>query len=604
MGYLAIDSSAVGQLKRALQSALDQLSDLSLTDPEAAGGRNLVRRSVERLVSWYPILDGLSSCAALTNYEHVGDSLKKNDLTVAVWTRLDDAGYQIVRDPMGSGIDDPYLEAQQLAITLRDGNLEKLLSDGELKWLRERLEVLLSTPEGRWAFVDTLGTDGLSKLANALQKRWWDGKTCGDPSVMGDAEATLAAIGAGLALRRNEGGSIQPVDVIDATDPIAASFMAIAMQVTPSEFAALSEHILDNFAANGQWLNFAPVGMLVMPGDILFPKIAASPEASRDLLLRCRDKLDEIFQMSYDKASVQQMIEGAVAWNPDTYAAGVVLVPTLTYLSETDLHWGYDNFDWSFLGKLAAPYSSQFTIAGAEEWPWPGGVDQAKNDVFTFLIGIPGALDPILAQQARQIANLIQTGQPLTAAAFELISALKALINKAVEHNQIDQAIADQAVFRMIMELVGALAGAAGGAVGSVGGPAGEFAGGIAGEKAWSEFQRWMQEAGWLPPTEAMIEAGESRLTDYRAMIATHAIVIQYLVLHHVPVDSWPTPAPGIDDERPDKDRSCPSGAYRSNMTKWLNGSHAGVTPSAAADLRAILDGTLSADGSEYLCYG
>ncbi len=604
MGYMAIDATAIRHLRRALGSALDQLSDLSLTDPEAADGRTLVRRSVERLISWYPILDGLSSCTALTNYEHVGGSLNKNDLTVALWTRLGGDGYQIVSDPLGTGIGDPYLEAQQLAVTLRDGNIEKLLSDSELTWLRERLDVLLQTPEGRWAFIDTLGIDGLINLSNELQKRWWDGKTSGDPSVMDNAHATLAAIGAALATRRNEGGSIQPVDVIDATDPIAASFMVIAMQITPSELAALSEHILDNFAANDHWLDLAPVGMLVMPGDILFPKLAESPEASRDLLLRCRDKLDEIFQMSYDKASVQKIIEGAVAWNPDTYAAGVILVPTLTYLSETDLYWGYDNFDWSFLGTLAGPYGPQFTVVGGDEWPWPSGDDQAKNDVFTFLIGIAGALDPFLAHQARAIAAIIQSGQPLTTTAFELISALKALITKAVEHNRIDQAIADQAVFQMIMAVVSALAGAAGGALGSVGGPAGEVVGGTAGEKAWSKFQQWMQEAGWLPPSEEMIELGESRLADYRAMIMTHAIVIRYLMLHNVPVDSWPAPAAGIDGARPDKDRSCPSGNYRNTITTWLEGSHPGVTPATKADLRAILDGTLSADGSEYLCYG
>ncbi len=512
-----------------------------------------------------------------------------------------DAATRSCTTPSERGVADPYLEAQQLAITLSRDGLDELLSDSELYWLRDRLGALLASAEGRWAFVDTLGTDGLVELTEELKMRWWDGREGGDPSVMDDAAATLGLIGAALATRHHEGGWTEPMDVITRVDPITASFMVIAMDVTAQELAALTEPILDTFAEGNGWLDAATFGDLVMPGDILFPRFAASPEASRELLLRCRDKLDEIFQMSYDKQSVQRMVEGAVAWRPAVTDAGAVLAPTLTYLHEADLRAGYEGFDWTFLGALITPYIDNFTVIGQGEWPW--STDRTPTNVMTFLIGVPGLLTAIVAEQAAKIDDILQSGRPLAPAMFDDISALKALVNQAVERHEIDRRLAEQAYFGLLTNLAGTVVGAVGGAAGeAVGGPAGGVVGGVASEHAWSAFQTWMQEQGYWPPTEAMITSGEATLTDYREMAMTHAAVVQYLIGRGVPVASLPRPTTPVDPNDPRTGTSCSSGRYLSDVRTWLDDSHPGVDSSIKADVSAIVDGLLSPGASQILC--
>lgn len=371
MGYLAFHRDRIDSLRMQLIRSLDEVTGLRLDDPAAIEEKRRLGRIDSTMRYWLAPLQGISACVAMEGYEPVG-RLDPNDLTTAPAQRLDTDGYRLVHDPLGGGIGDPYLEAQAIALTLGDGNLDKLLSEAELNWLNDRLTEILASPVGRWGFIDTLGADGLTQLCRKLGQEAAQEQSpyATDRERLGAILTTLGLLGAGLADRHHDGGSTSQDEVLAAIDPMAAAYMLAAMDLPSDDLARLAHDVISRAG-----VVTAPGGRIpnrIHPGDILFPHIAADPLASVAYVQLSIGNLDALFKASVARDAVGQIILHAT--DPDLVkAAGLrpgSLIPSMfEYLGTGKPLDGWADSDVAWLGDVVIRYPFNFT-GDYNHWDW------------------------------------------------------------------------------------------------------------------------------------------------------------------------------------------------------------------------------------------
>jgi hypothetical protein len=165
-GYLAFDRNALGFLRSALQSAIDELTTTVGQDSAAAKARARAQQAGRSGEAWLPTLRGLSTCFTLEAYSPV--DINSSDLAQAYFRQLA-GGRSIVTDPLSADITaDLEARATALAKALRGGNLEEFQDAKDRAWLRQELAAIEYSPSACKAFIDALGSKRFIELNNLL----------------------------------------------------------------------------------------------------------------------------------------------------------------------------------------------------------------------------------------------------------------------------------------------------------------------------------------------------------------------------------------------------------------------------------------------------
>lgn len=385
MGYLAFDRDAVDTLRLALQRSIDALGSMRLTDAAARTSAQRIDRAVRDLSGWTTTMRGITACVALAEYRPVGKLDGADPLAAAIEWMLDD-GRQVVTDPLGNGIGDPYLAAQSVGVVLHDVDIEDL-STGELERISRLLDEVLTTDAGRWGFLNGLRGGDLAELFARFQhaEEMERHATQGEPS---EKLAALATVLGHIGFVHGEVADTADLDldgILGDLEPYIAAQVLAGMDLPPAEFGRLAYDVIARDLADPYSADDALVTYIFPPlaADILFPVIAPDAERSREFTRQTLSGDLDVLLASADEA---RSLVGTIVFNnldpelTDPRAAGTIVIPILEHLvNDPDLVDAIPDRDLAWTGELLLRFP--FNFAGDfNDWEglWGPALSQAS----------------------------------------------------------------------------------------------------------------------------------------------------------------------------------------------------------------------------------
>lgn len=320
MGFLGYDSDRLCILDRALERACDDLVAAHIgADPTSA--YNAVTTGIRAMRTWSQRLRSLIDNPAMTAaalpppslhvafdsifrlpanaglqfLPHYGPgTIAADDLSNALLYSRQQQGWSIATDPtpvVALTPDEQSMADAAVAARLRSGDPKALLAGPGGEAIRRQMEAIATDARRSSDFVAALGDEGLTKLADDAARRWHANSGPGGSERTRDrATADLGLLAGVIECGRASKSAPVPAALATSMDPQAAAMLLARLDVEGRVLGELTAAILARWydgpsQGHPPWIASINADVLVGPGSILFPKVAATPGASSAFVL-------------------------------------------------------------------------------------------------------------------------------------------------------------------------------------------------------------------------------------------------------------------------------------------------------------------------------
>ncbi len=590
-GFMGYDPLLLRSFRDVMRSCLGELGYIRSADPDASSAMRSIQSVHDQISThWLPVLDSVLACRAADEYQPVQIGL--SDLTLSGFGVLQSLyGWAVVTDPLPAtkAADTITLDqAQALGWLLSHGDIDSLVSDGEIAWLDNALGEIARRSFLADAFLANLTTNGWAQLCNrigddriTLVATQTIAGRIGVPEEqrLSDIDGIVATLGAILIDDHQRHPHSNPLPLLSDMTPYSAALMVQHLRLDPEALASISTTLITRYREGG-WSDVQRPG----PGtpDILMKAMLGTPGAATLFVMSHIAEPALLLDAAHDARLAEQLLLAATSPAQMTLAESAVAVPALTRYIRDRYNGGvgfYGQFDpavTTFGVDLIAPWLLQFTAVHAADWRLgPGEAARLLDSV----IVDDAAFDRLVARRddvAAGVSARLGSSSDSTRHAIADLAALVGLVDTLAR----ERTITDTAGALELWDTAFAAVSAStsflpGGVVATVSAGA-----------TLSGLRLMLDERGITPRNGPAVAHDTLHQLDWLTTVAAATVVCA--VFDRMVADARitaDTPAPPVPDAR----SATPGATYSAAFATWLDANDLGEQALVLDDMKQTM---------------